>query len=325
MSVEQPGREGRLDRKRRETDHRSGSGADGLEAGQGGEAPGEQADDEGRRKAKKSAETILQQQIAEETEHLEAHPRGLLLSGLSAGLDIGFGPFLMAVVATFSAGAFSDAVTRILMANAYSLGFVLVVMGGSALFTEHTTLATLPVLDGRASVRDLARLWATVYAGNMVGAAIFSAIASFIGPQLGVTAPEELVSIARHLVEFPWSTILMSAILAGWMMGLVSWLVTSGRDTISQIVFVWLVTAGIGLAQLHHSVAGAVEVLMGVFSGPEVGLADFGRFLLWSSVGNAIGGVVFVALIKYGYVVGGVPEAGSDGLRFYTAARTRRR
>ena len=85
-------------------------------------------------------------------------------------------------------------------------------------------------------------------------------------------------------------------------MGLLAWLVTAARDTIGQIVIILLITAGIALAHLQHSIAGTVEVLAGVLSGDEITWREFGRFLLWATLGNAIGGVVFVALLKYGHV-----------------------
>ena len=89
----------------------------------------------------------------------------------------------------------------------------------------------------------------------------------------------------------------VSGILAGWLMGLLSWLVAAGRDTISQIVIVWLITTAIGLERLHHAVLGTAEVLGGVFAS-DVTLADFAHFLLWATLGNAIGGPIFVALLK---------------------------
>ena len=85
------------------------------------------------------------------------------------------------------------------------------------------------------------------------------------------------------------------------MMGLLSWLVAAGRDTISQIVVVWLITTAIGLANLHHVILGTAEVLAGAFSGQGVGMADVGRFVLWATLGNALGGAVFVAPVKYGH------------------------
>ena len=41
----------------------------------------------------------------------------------------------------------------------YAVGFIFVVLGRSELFTEQTTLAVLPVLNGRASVASLLRGW----------------------------------------------------------------------------------------------------------------------------------------------------------------------
>ena len=68
----------------------------------------------------------------------------------------------------------------------------------------------------------------------------------------------------------------LSGLLAGWLMGLLTWLVTAARDTISQIVIVWLVTLVIGFAQLHHVVVASAEVLAGLFAGQGLTAGDFG-------------------------------------------------
>ncbi|HEY2157785.1 MAG TPA: formate/nitrite transporter family protein [Isosphaeraceae bacterium] len=243
---------------------------------------------------------ILRHEITEGVEALERPANGLFFSGLSAGLDLGFSLFLMAVTLTLAQGELPAPVVRLLTAQMYAVGFVFVVLGRSELFTEQTTLAVLPVLGGRATLRSLLRLWAVVYPANLIGAATFAALATLIGPALGVIDPRAFGTIARRLTDHPASAILMSGILAGWLMGLLSWLVAAGRDTISQIVVVWLVTASIGFASLHHVILGSAEVLAGVFAGQGVTPADFGRFLLWATLGNIVGGVVFVALLKYG-------------------------
>ncbi len=69
---------------------------------------------------------------------------------------------------------------------------------------------------------------------------------------------------------------------------------------ISQIVVVWLITTAIGFARLHHVVVRTVEVLAGAFSGQGVTAGDYGHFLLYATLGNIAGGVVFVAFLKYG-------------------------
>lgn len=83
---------------------------------------------------------------------------------------------------------------------------------------------------------------------------------------------------------------------------------TASRDTISQIVIVALITTSIGLAHLHHVVVGSIEVLTALLVGEGVTLADYGHFLLWTTLGNAIGGPVFVALFKYGHATRNAQE-----------------
>ena len=254
--------------------------------------------------AKKSYATILDQEISEGLEELERPAGGLLLSGLSAGLDVGFSALLVFLVVTLAKGQIPDPFFEILKANAYTVGFIFVIFGRSELFTEHTTLACWPVLDGRASVAQLGRLWGLVYVSNLVGAALFSGLLVVIGPALGIIETTAFESVAAELTGYPAWVILLSAVLAGWLMGLVSWLVTAGRDTISQIFFVWLVTGSIGIAKLHHCIVGTVEVLPAVLAGTGVTLAQFSSMLVLATVGNMVGGVFFVALIKYVHAQG---------------------
>jgi len=265
------------------------------------EAGRKKKDEEKEEEPQKGYQTILAQEIKTGLSELERPAHGLFLSGLSAGLDISFSLFLMAILRTRIEGVLSPPVYEILIANSYAVGFLFVILGRSELFTEHTTLAVLPVLDGRASIRQVARLWGLVYTSNQIGAAVFAGLAVLIGPALGVIEPAVFGRIAGEVVEARSWVMLLSAVLAGWLMGLLSWLVAASRDTIGQIFIVWLVTASIGFAHLHHAVVGTTEVLAGVFSGQGATFLDFLRFLAVSSVGNALGGLVFVALIKYGH------------------------
>ncbi|MFC6615884.1 formate/nitrite transporter family protein [Halopenitus salinus] len=230
---------------------------------------------------------------------------GLLLSGLSAGLDIGFGPLMMAVVLTLSEGGFGDLSTELLLASVYSIGFMFVILGRSELFTEHTTLAVIPVLDGQASIRQLARLWGLVYVGNVVGGLLFTLLVVLLMPGLGVVSPGAFETIALKLVDHDLGWLFVGGVFAGWLMGLLAWLITAAQETTSRLLLVFIVTGTIGLLHLPHSIAGNVEVLFGLFMSPAVSLVDYLAFLSLATVGNAFGGAVFVALLKYGHVVRG--------------------
>ncbi len=255
-------------------------------------------------------EDILDIQIRRGLSELERPTTGLSLSALSAGLDIGFGPLLMAVILTTAGVAGTGELTKqLLLAIAYGVGFILVVLGRSELFTEHTTLAVLPVLDGRASVARLARLWSIVYVTNLAGAVVFGALIVTVGPSVGVVEPSAIVELARIYTDQPTLGLLGGGVLAGWLMGLLSWLVAGADSTISRMMVVWLIAAAIGIAHLPHCIAGTVEVVAGVFISPTLGPMAFARFLVISTVGNAVGGTVFVALLKYGHAVRSGPTA----------------
>lgn len=250
---------------------------------------------------------ILSHQMADALREYDRPGAGLVTSAFSAGLDVGFGPFLMAVYLTVTGPAASDPATKLVLAFLYSLGFLFVVLGRSELFTEHTTMAVLPVLAGHARLGELLRVWAIIWVGNIAGVVVFSAFAVFVGPHLGVIDPSAFQRLALGLTEHQWWVMLLSAILAGWLMGLLTWLVQAARETIGQVVIVVLTAGSIGLAGLHHAIAGSVEVLFGVFDG-IVSVPTFAMVLLWATIGNAIGGAVFVALLKYAHVVRSQPD-----------------
>lgn len=214
----------------------------------------------------------------------------------------------MAVVLSSARGIFPKPVVDILVALAYSVGFIFVVLGRSELFTEHTTLAILPVLNKNASLRDLARLWGLVYVANLTGGAVIAMLIVILAPALGDLQVSVFGEIASGLVDHPWWVILLSGVMAGWLMGLISWLVTASRETISQIAIIAIITTTIGLLHLHHSMAGSIEVLVGLFSQQGITLTNYLTFLAWATIGNSIGGAFFVGVIKYGHVIRSAPE-----------------
>lgn len=259
-----------------------------------------------------SSKHILRQQIEEGLTQLQRSADGLFLSGLSAGLDLGFGPLVAAAALTLLGGSGSALVEQLLVANAYTIGFVFVILGRTELFTEYTTLAVLPVLDRRAAVTRLGRLWGIVYLANLIGGLVFAAVAVVVGPAFGITEPAAFGAIATPLIAPASVTLFGGALLAGWLMGLVSWLVAAAQETISRVFFVWLITFVIGFTHLPHSIAGNIEVLLGLFGTTTVGLAEYGRFLAVATAGNAIGGTTFVALLKYSHVVRGGDRFGAE-------------
>lgn len=244
---------------------------------------------------------VLVVTIEEGLEQLARPTLSLGLSAVAAGLILGFTAMAVAVVSVaVQPLAEWPMLQRLALALVYPLGFVLCLMSGAELYTEHTATAVYPVLDRQARFGSLLRLWVTIVAGNLVGAFVSASL--MIGADSVIGARQGYIEIGRHLVAFPSMALLLSAVLAGWLMALGAWLIMATPPTVSQIVSIYIVTFLIGLGGLHHSIAGAVEIFAAVFASNEFGWAEVLRFLSLALVGNLIGGSLFVAALNYAHI-----------------------
>lgn len=246
----------------------------------------------------KEAHEILSQLTEEAVTQYKRKRTSLLLSAFSAGLEISFSVLLMGVVYTLYSGDYSEAGMHTLLAICYPLGFLFVILGKSELFTEHTTVAVLPVLTGEIKFASLLKIWGIILTGNIAGCFLFSLLLSTLPVNMAIVKPEAYHFIASSILNYRWYNILGSSILAGWLMGLLGWLITSSADTISRIFIIVMVTFVIGISGLHHSIVGAAEVMTGALTSDKISYKDFFYFLFLAVPGNVLGGAIFVAALK---------------------------
>ncbi|MDF9798316.1 formate/nitrite transporter FocA (FNT family) [Catalinimonas alkaloidigena] len=245
---------------------------------------------------------ILKEQIQMALTEYRRHNKALFFSSFSGGLEIGFSLLLMGALYTMFHGTMEKPSLEIALAFAYPIGFIFVILGRSELFTEHTNLAVLPVLNGSVRIANLLELWGIIFIGNLMGGYLFSLILAQMGPAMGVVSKESLYYFADKMVQYDWLITLGSAMFAGWLMGLLSWLVTSSKDTISRIIVIILVTTVIGIGGLHHSIVGSIEVFAGMIVDERITIVDYLHFQTFATLGNILGGTVFVAIVKYSHL-----------------------
>ena len=117
-----------------------------------------------------------------------------------------------------------------------------------------------------------------------------------------VHAREGYLLIGEHLTKFTNASLLVSAILAGWLMALGAWLVGTSPRILAQIVVIYIATFLIGVGGLHHSIAGSVEMFTAMFLSDEFSILMAANFIGVALVGNLIGGSCFVALLNYAHI-----------------------
>ncbi|MCX6654656.1 MAG: formate/nitrite transporter family protein, partial [Candidatus Bathyarchaeota archaeon] len=102
-------------------------------------------------------------------------PLKTLVLAILAGAYIGFGGHLATVVSQDSRTFIGGGLTSIISGLVFSLGLILVVLGGAELFTGNSLL-TIPCLRGTVKTSALLRNWGIVYIGNFIGSLLLVAL-----------------------------------------------------------------------------------------------------------------------------------------------------
>lgn len=243
---------------------------------------------------------VLEKAIDEGLEQLQRPFLSLFLSSIGAGLILGFTVMAVAVMATLTSSFNEPLLQRLAMAFVYPLGFIVCIMSGTQLFTEHTATAVYPILAKRGNVKQLLRLWLVVILGNEIGA-IGSAGLLTLADEV-ILARDGYILIGHHLVDQDYLTLLVSSLLAGWLMALGGWLVLVTFPALSQMICIYIVTFLIGLGGLHHSIAGSVEMFTALLISDEYTIFQGLHFIGLALVGNLMGGSIFVAGFNYSHI-----------------------
>ncbi len=280
-------------------------------------------------------DALLPQEMASRAEYLGARKAEMSFSktfmlAVLAGAFIALGAIFATTVSAGSAPvtsadgtvAFSAAlpygVVRLLSGLVFSLGLILVVVGGAELFTGNN-LIVMAWASRKVSGLALLRNWAIVYVGNFVGS-IGTAALMFLTRQytfgsnaVGIAALK--TAIAKCDYTFVQAVAL--GILCNGLVCLAVWLTYSARSTVDKILAIVFPITAFVAAGFEHSVANMYFIPMGLFikdfdpafissvtaQVPHLDKLTWSAFLLNNllpvTIGNIIGGAVLVAAIYW--------------------------
>lgn len=260
------------------------------------------------------AAMVIHEVLREEGEaELARRPTAVAWSGLAAGLSMGFSFLGMALMRS----ALPDASWAVLVSSlGYTTGFVITILGRQQLFTESTLTAMLPLLVKRdvATLVAVLRFWAIVLFANLTGTTLFALLIVQQG-LFPAAVQDALTHFARESTSGAFGPTLVRAVLSGWLIALMAWLLPSARS--ARFFVIVFLTYGVALGGFTHIVAGSVEAAYAVFSGNASLVQYCVNFLVPTLIGNTIGGVALVALLNHAPLA---PQLQKSGV-----ARTRRR
>lgn len=253
---------------------------------------------EAARRASLSVVVVHEAVREEGNRELQRPPMALAISGLAAGLSMGFSMVAEGLIHAYLPAA----AWRPLLENfGYSLGFLIVVLGRQQLFTENTLTVILPLLahPQRAILWKVLRLWAIVLLANLVGALIFAAIVAH-SALFPAHIQQAFTAIARNSLRGDFGLTILRGIFAGWLIALMVWLLPASEGTRLHIIII--LTYIVSLGGFAHIIAGSVDVLYLVNTGAVSWLTFLIGFMLPTLIGNIIGGVSLVAAINFAQV-----------------------
>lgn len=258
------------------------------------------------------------QEIAEKASTVAENKTNLsfiktLLLAILAGVYIAFGAVFSAVSITGMNGFWPYGFTKVIAGVTFSLGLILVVIGGAELFTGNN-LMVMAWMNKRIAFVQVLRNWLIVYIGNFLGSLfiailiLLSRMYTFSGGDLG----KVMLTIANGKVNYSFVQALVLGVLCNILVCLAVWLAFSSRTTSGKILAIIFPISAFIAAGFEHSVANMYIIPVGLLIKTydptflsilslDVSGLTWGSFLLKNllpvTIGNILGGAGFVGVI----------------------------
>lgn len=261
-------------------------------------------------------DALLPPEMAERAEEIGVQKASmdagrLFTLAVLAGAFIALGG-VFATTALAGAGAAPWGPVRVLGGVVFSLGLILVVVGGAELFTGNN-LIVMAWASGRVRTPALLRNWAVVFAGNLVGAVATALAVCVAGTHRGGDGAFGLTAfaIAHAKLQLGFVQAIVLGMLCNALVCLAVWLAYSARTTADRVLAIVPPISAFVAAGFEHSVANMYFVPFAILVagldadfvatqglGPEAQAltwaAFLGRNLVPVTLGNVIGGSVLV-------------------------------
>jgi formate/nitrite transporter len=186
----------------------------------------------------------------------------------------------------------------------FSLGLVLVVVGGAELFTGNNLIA-MAWASGRVTTQQVMRNWGWVYLDNLVGAVGTAVLVWLAGVHTmsNGAVGETMVQIARSKIALDPVSALARGVLCNVLVCLAVWLCMGARSVADKILAILFPISAFVACGFEHSVANMYFLPIGIMlvAGGPAPLSVLGALsnLVLVTIGNILGGTLMVALIYW--------------------------
>ncbi len=234
-------------------------------------------------------EKSFDRQVLEGTQRLSRPWREVFVTGFFGGTEVGVGVLALLVVV-------HETGSQLLGGFAFSVGFIALLLGRTELFTEGFLIPVVTVVAKRARPRQLAKLWSGTLLANLVGGWLIMWLIALAYPALH----RDLVDSATYFATAPLNaeTITLS-VLGGATITLMTRMQHGTDDMLAKIVAALVGGFLLAGTEMFHSILDSLLIFGAIHTGDAgFGYAEWARFFLVAVIGNMVGGLGLVTLLR---------------------------
>ncbi len=241
--------------------------------------------------------TAVAKAASTKVQFLKNNPVGYFILSSLAGMYIGFGILLI-----FSIGGMLNGqpFTKIIMGLAFGIALSLVVIAGAELFTGNNMVMTGGIVMKTISMRDACNLWVVCFIGNWTGSFLLAVIFKMAGLASG-NVGEFIASSAATKMHLPFTELFMRGILCNILVCLAVWCSMKCKSESGKLIMIFWCLFAFITSGFEHSVANMTLLTISLLAPFEQAVSLSGYFynLFAVTLGNMVGGILFVALPYY--------------------------
>jgi formate/nitrite transporter FocA (FNT family) len=238
--------------------------------------------------AQQDAEETFDRLVAEGEQRLGRSWLGLVATGFLGGLDVGIGVLALLLV--------EQATHNVLLGGlAFSAGFIALSLAGSELFTEDFLVPVVAVVAKSGTLLGLARLWAVTLVTNLAGGWVVTGLVMAGFPSLRAPAVEAATFYVK--LGITWRAFAL-AMIGGMIITLMTHLQHSTDS--DGVRLVPAVVAGflLGAGRVNHAIVASLVCFAALQAGASFGYPDWLGLLGFAVLGNMLGGIGLVTLLR---------------------------
>lgn len=185
---------------------------------------------------------------------------------------------------------------KVLASLFFGVGLSIIVFTNSELFTSNNMYLAVSSAEGKTSWGQMIELWIVCYFGNLVGALILTGLLYGAGVLDALPPEHALNQGAVHKVHQSAQAIFFKGILANWVVCLAVWVALQVKEDFTKMIAMILVVFIFLYLGFEHSIANMGTFSMAIMSHGGLTIQEALFNLVFSTLGNVIGGAVFVGL-----------------------------